>query len=106
MDSLNQLDLVEPLRDLVASNKPLIGICLGMQLLMTESFEFGRHSGLGMIEGQVVGFKDPREGDVRLKVPHVGWNRIHSAAPWTGTLLERLLTLSTCISFIRIQCSL
>ena len=55
MDSLNQLDLVEPLRDLVASNKPLIGICLGMQLLMTESFEFGRHSGLGMIEGQVVG---------------------------------------------------
>ena len=88
MDSLNQLDLVEPLRDLVASHKPLIGICLGMQLLMTESFEFGRHSGLGMIEGQVVGFRDPREGDVRLKVPHVGWNRIHSAAPWTGTLLD------------------
>ena len=88
MDSLNHLDLVEPLRDLVASHKPLIGICLGMQLLMTESFEFGRHSGLGMIEGQVVRFEDPREGDVRLKVPHVGWNRIQPSAPWTGTFLE------------------
>jgi imidazole glycerol-phosphate synthase subunit HisH len=88
MDSLNQLDLVEPLRAVVASHRPLIGICLGMQLLMTESFEFGRHSGLGMIDGQVVRFEDPREGDVRLKVPHVGWNRIHSVASWTGTFLE------------------
>lgn len=77
MATLNRLDLVEVLRDVAASGKPLVGICLGLQLLMTESFEFGRHKGLGIIQGQVVGFDNPVEGARKLKVPQVGWNSIH-----------------------------
>src|ERR1700737_400717 len=60
MDNLRRLDLVSPLRDLAERDTPLIGICLGQQLLMTESHEFGRHRGLGVFEGQVIRFDQPR----------------------------------------------
>lgn len=77
MAALDRLDLVEPLRDYAASGRLLVGICLGMQLVMTESYEFGRHRGLGLIEGPVVRFVEPRaQSGGRLKVPQVGWNRI------------------------------
>jgi glutamine amidotransferase len=98
MDTLYQLDLVGVLRDIAASGRPLVGICLGVQLLMTESFEFGRHKGLGIIEGPVVRLQGPMEGTRKLKVPQIGWNRIHKAAPgeaadgdpWANTLLDGL----------------
>jgi glutamine amidotransferase len=77
MLALKQLDLIQCLREIAASEKPLIGICLGMQLLMSESFEFGHHRGLGVIEGPVVKFKDPVGILGKLKVPQVGWNRIY-----------------------------
>ena len=60
MEHLRRLDLVEPLRDLAAADRPLVGICLGQQLLMSESYEFGRHKGLGIFEGPVVRFEAPR----------------------------------------------
>ena len=90
MASLRRLDLVKPLRDLAAAGKPLVGICLGMQLLMEESFEFGRHQGLGIIDGDVVRLQHAEGGSPRLKVPQVGWNRIHAAreTSWEGSLLE------------------
>jgi glutamine amidotransferase len=90
MATLHRLDLVGVLRDFAASGKLLIGICLGVQLLMTESFEFGRHDGLGIIEGQVVPFDHPREGERMLKVPQIGWNHVCHAenARWDGTLLD------------------
>ena len=93
MQTLRRLDLVGLLRDTPARGVPLIGICLGVQLLMTESHEFGRHEGLGLIGGEVVPLKDPREGGRRLKVPQVGWNRIHAAGGvgrWSGTPLDGL----------------
>jgi glutamine amidotransferase len=74
--TLTKLGLVPVLREAALSGKPLVGVCLGMQLLMTESHEFGRHPGLGLVEGQVVKFEGPVEGNQRLKVPQVGWNRI------------------------------
>jgi glutamine amidotransferase len=77
MATLKRLDLVEVLQDVAAAGKPLVGICLGLQLLMTESCEFARHQGLGLIKGQVVRFDHPSEGARRLKVPQVGWNSIH-----------------------------
>ena len=82
MAELTRRDLVVPLREVVASGKPVLGICLGMQLLMRESDEFGRHNGLGFIEGDVVRLTGS-------KVPQVGWNRIWLAnqGSWGGTLL-------------------
>ena len=92
MATLSQLGLVEVLRQVAGSGKPLLGVCLGMQLLMTESHEFGRHQGLGLIEGEVVRFETPRDGSTILKVPQVGWNRIFRPAhgSWEQSCLEEL----------------
>lgn len=100
MDNLRNLGLIEVLKEAVAEGKPLLGICLGMQLLMVESWEFGRHQGLGIIEGDVVKLPEGMSGGCRLKVPQVGWNGIHSApgdpsdngrgASWDGTVLQGL----------------
>ena len=57
------------------SGKPLLGICLGMQLLFDSSQEFGEHKGLGLIKGKVVAFNKNRFDD-KLKVPHIGWNKL------------------------------
>ncbi len=79
METLERLDLVSALREVVASSKPFLGICLGMQLLMTESQEFGSHRGLGIVEGEVVHLEVSTEDSRALKVPQVGWNQIHAA---------------------------
>ena len=55
--------------------KPLLGICLGMQILLSKSYEFGKHSGLGLIEGEVI--KISSKKDKKIKIPHIGWNEIH-----------------------------
>lgn len=86
METLRRMDLVEPLREVAAAGTPLIGICLGMQLFMTESEEFGRHRGLDLISGPVVRFRAPHRRSEELKVPHVGWARIapaRSAPSWS-----------------------
>src|SRR5262245_2188249 len=74
MATLKRHDLVSVIRDTAASGKPLVGICLGMQLLMTESHEFGTHRGLNIIEGDVVRLDAVEQGRP-LKVPHIGWSR-------------------------------
>jgi len=90
MATLVRLQLVDVLRQVAVSGKPLVGICLGMQLFMTRSYEFGCHEGLGIIEGEVVRFESPAEGAARLKVPQVGWNHIHGNGAWKGSLLDGL----------------
>lgn len=68
---------VEPLLAHVKSGKPMLGICVGMQMLFDESEEFGTHKGLGLIPGKVVRFPSGMiENDERLKVPHMGWNNL------------------------------
>lgn len=74
MRTLAGLDLVGPIRDAAAAGTPLVGVCLGMQLLMDESDEFGSHSGLGLIRGNVSRLTG---GGGRIKVPHIGWNSLH-----------------------------
>lgn len=64
------LDVV--IKDLAKKGKPLMGICLGMQLLFDKSFEYGEHEGLGLIKGNVVAIKDVIDKD--YKIPHIGWN--------------------------------
>ncbi len=87
MANLEQYGLVEPIRKAIASGKPFLGICLGLQLLFTESEEFGIHKGLGVLRGRVKKFPfgngQAAQTNVRLKVPHMGWNgvAIERAAP-------------------------
>lgn len=75
MDSLNSNGMKESITQFAKSGKPLLGICLGMQLLLESSEEFGLTEGLGLIEGSVVEF-DKTKFDHRLKVPHMGWNEL------------------------------
>jgi glutamine amidotransferase len=74
--ALHRLNLIDTLREVVDSQHFLMGICLGMQLLMSESYEFGRHEGLGIIKGSVIKFDNPISTSGILKVPQVGWNRV------------------------------
>ena len=95
MAHLRALDLVSPIRDCVRGNKPVLGICLGMQLLMSQSEEFGIHEGLNVIKGPVVRFHDRTETGKLVKVPQVGWNKImmpKGVGPrfWAQTPLEGL----------------
>ena len=73
MENLGNFGLIEPIREIVRGQKPFLGICLGFQLLFSESEEFGNQRGLDLFPGKVVGFKANGE----LKVPHMGWNRIN-----------------------------
>lgn len=94
MQELSKRDLIGPLRDIAASDKPFVGICLGMQLLMEESDEFGRHRGLGIIPGHVVNLRE--HVDKGVKLPHMGWNEINlpkndgSNTTWEKTPLEQI----------------
>ena len=72
MHNLRQAALVEPLLEAIRQEKPFLGICLGLQLLFQESYEDGRHQGLGVLPGKVVRFQLPPE----YKVPHMGWNQL------------------------------
>ncbi len=74
MDNLRKRNLIEPLKEQVLDQeKPILGICLGMQLFLTKSYEFGEHEGLKFIEGEAKGFSEKVQ---ELAIPHVGWNRV------------------------------
>jgi len=76
MDNLEKFDLIDTVKQSVQSGKPFLGICLGLQLLFSQAEAFGSVSGLGILIGKVVGFKDaPNSGDP-LKIPHMGWNNV------------------------------
>jgi imidazole glycerol-phosphate synthase subunit HisH len=70
MDSLRQLGFDKLVIDAANAGKPIIGICVGLQMMFEESHEFGVHRGLGLLSGRVVKF--PRG----VRVPHVGWNQV------------------------------
>ena len=75
MTHLKENGMDEAVVNYAKSGKPLLGICLGMQLLFESSEEFGSHQGLGLIPGKVVAF-DENKFDHALKVPHMGWNEL------------------------------
>ena len=72
MENLGKFGLIDSIREIVRQKKPFLGICLGFQLLFSESEEFGKQKGLDLFSGKVGGFR----ADENLKVPHMGWNRI------------------------------
>ena len=71
-------------KEQAADRKPLMGICLGMQLLFEKSYEYGEHEGLGLLKGQVVGMSGKLP--IELKIPHMGWNALQLTKP--AKLLE------------------
>jgi glutamine amidotransferase len=80
--NLREGGFIAPILQHVASGRPFLGICLGLQLLFTESEEFGRHQGLGIIPGKVVRFPAGMTADgAELKVPHMGWNSLGIRRP-------------------------
>ena len=72
---LRDSGLADLLKELAAEGKPLLGICLGMQLLFEKSYEYGEHEGLGLIPGSVKPIRDVIPTD--YKIPHIGWNGLH-----------------------------
>jgi len=91
MRVLRDRGLADALCRTARSGRPLVGICLGMQLMMNVSEEFGRHEGLGLIPGTVRRLPSD-DGGRRVKVPQVGWNRVAAASgvSWEGTALRGL----------------
>jgi len=91
ISALRKLDLVDVIGEVAARGTPLLGICLGMQLLLDESEEFGVNQGLGLIPGRVVPIPAVGIDGGMLKRPHIGWSELLPAAggrDWTGTVLS------------------
>lgn len=76
MDELNRTGLTEMIQAFAATGKPLLGICLGMQLLFEESTENGLTKGLNLLPGKVVRFTGESADGKKYKVPHMGWNKL------------------------------
>jgi glutamine amidotransferase len=77
MRNLEQAGFVEPILRVIREGRPFLGICVGMQLLFTDSVEFGLYQGLNVIPGHVLRFPDDmRVADEELKVPQMGWNQL------------------------------
>ena len=77
---LRATGLVEAILEETEKGKPLLGICLGMQLLFETSYEYGEHKGLGLIPGEIASIEadlPARPSGEKLKVPHIGWNSLH-----------------------------
>lgn len=74
MDELRRRGLDRTVREVAASGAPLFGICLGMQMLMDESEEFGLSAGLGLIRGRVIPVPSRSADGLAQKIPHIGWN--------------------------------
>lgn len=92
-DGLDQVVLEE-----AAGGKPLLGICLGMQLLFDYSMEYGKHPGLGLIPGSVESIRDVIPAD--YKVPHIGWNALHFPRTRPVSPLFRYLNEGDCVYFV------
>ena len=86
---LKKNGLIDIINEYANHKKPLIGICLGMQLLLTKSFELGEHSGLNLIEGQVINIKE-KSINKNIKIPHIKWNNILKSCNQNNFLNEKI----------------
>lgn len=77
MDAISGLGFSEPIRQFATDGKPVLGICLGMQLLFERSYEFGETPGLSLIEGEVVKIRDVDDWGNSHRIPHIGWNDLN-----------------------------
>lgn len=90
MKNLKSLKLIDPLHEVIKMGKPFMGICLGMQLLFTESEEFGFSQGLNVIEGSIKRFPNKIKNS-KIRVPHISWNQLNKVENnWVDTPLVDL----------------
>lgn len=90
MQGLRERGVIDAIRRFAASGRPLLGICLGMQMLADASDEFGAHEGLGLIPGRVVAVPAHDLDGRSQKTPHIGWAELQPSLPtaWSDTLLD------------------
>ena len=95
MQKLRDSGLDTLIRDQAKQGKPIMGICLGMQMLFEKSYEYGEHDGLGLLKGSVI----PMEGRIpaELKIPHIGWNALHFQKE---SRLFRYIKENDCVYFV------
>lgn len=93
---LKESGMDETVREAARSGKPLMGICLGMQLLFDRSFEYGEHEGLGLIKGDIIPISDVIDPD--LKIPHMGWNRLKLTR--SGCPIFKYISDGDCVYFV------
>jgi glutamine amidotransferase len=90
ISELRRLGLENAVREFAGSGRPLLGICLGMQMLLDQSEEFGRNAGLGLIPGDVVAVPATTSAGQPQKIPHIGWNSLilpEGASAWRHRIL-------------------
>jgi len=93
MTGLQLKKLVDPIKFFCQKGNPFLGICLGMQMMLNSSDEFGHHEGLGLIPGKVVPIPSRGANGAPHKIPHIGWNELsypEKGGNWDGTLLSKL----------------
>jgi glutamine amidotransferase len=91
MAGLQQQGLVQPLQEYYRSGRPLLGICLGMQMLLETNEEFGYHQGLGLLPGNVTAIPKFGADQQPHKIPHIGWNSLHNPSQqqsWSDTIIS------------------
>lgn len=97
MQKLVEAGLEVVVKEVASSGKPLLGICLGAQLLLENSQEFGKTSGLGIIKGEVIEIPKESKTEENIRVPHIGWNGLNysgGTASTKGTILESIPEMS------------
>jgi glutamine amidotransferase len=91
MNGLRERGLIEPLKHFAKTGRPLLGVCLGMQLLLSVGEEFGEYEGIGLIPGRVKKLEPHDAAGQALKLPHIGWNSLRPEGDgWARTPLEGL----------------
>ena len=92
MEELRNRNLIKAIKNSAKKGTPVLGICLGMQMLLDESEEFGTSEGLGLIPGRVIPIHKKSKDNNPLTIPHIGWNALFGSSlnNWKKTLLEGL----------------
>ena len=94
MAELRSRGLIEAIVKYAAANRPFLGICLGMQMMVEQGEEFGTHAGLKLIPGKVVEIERTKIDGTPHKIPHIGWNELKLPSEkhsWSGTIMERVI---------------
>ena len=76
MEQLKNKNMIDAIKNHIVKNKHFLGICLGMQLMLEKSYEFGEIDGLDIVKGEVISIKSQQLNSSTFKIPHIGWNRL------------------------------